>query len=367
MLSHFLQNTHIESAFDPEVGPCATPNRALTFSSFVSLFNNSDHSHTADVFRLGHALFDPLDLRLAPDIRSDIRNRVTALRRTDEFSSWLAQAVIPQVEEDLRSLPFADLTKQAFVHLTGNQIEKAVELLLSAGNVRLATLISQVPVDEILRADAETQLRIWQGEKVDALMSEDIRKMYALASGLTNYWEGSSRKEDVEPGKGLHWLRVVGLQLWFASLLDAPLKHTLGVYERLFKEDSRRAAPPTPWYSNIPAIGLTSIKDGLYLLMKLFISTSMTLESTLLPLAFSTSPRDNRIPWLIYVLLARCMRIREFLDPMILDDDDTEDIEPNIYSATAESLTIDYASQLEQEGNVQESAFVLLFLKDDIG
>ena len=61
------------------------------------------------------------------------------------------------------------------------------------------------------------------------------------------------------------------------------------------------------------------------------------------------------------------MRTREFLDPMILDEDDTEDYDPNIYSATAESLTIGYASQLEQEGNIQEAAFVLLFLKDEIG
>ena len=41
--------------------------------------------------------------------------------------------------------------------------------------------------------------------------------------------------------------------------------------------------------------------------------------------------------------------------------------DPVGYSQTANTLTLNFAAQLEQEGLVQEAAFVLLFLEDDIG
>ncbi len=97
----------------------------------------------------------------------------------------------------------------------------------------------------------------------------------------------------------------------------------------------------------------------------------MTLESTLTPLSYSSNPRDTKIPWLLYILLSRCLRLRDFTDRQLqgsLDDDESESSQQTDgVSQTAESLTINFASQLQQEGLVQEAAFVLLFLEDDKG
>lgn len=369
LLSHLLLNSRPTQ--DDSGVPYVAPNRTLTFASFASLFTLHDNSHAASVFRLGSALFDTLDLHLGNSVTPDIRNRVVALRRADALSAWLSRAVAPSVEQDLKAHASSDSARIAFLHLTGNQVEKAVDALTNGGNIRLATLIAQIPGDADFRDDVREQLQVWTEEKVDALMSEDVRKLYALAAGETDLLEGSSRSQDIEMTRGLDWLRIFGLQLWFSSLLDTPLRETFEVFEQLTKDTS--SATPKPWYSK--GTTTSQVTDGIFNLIKLALVPSMTLESALTTLSYSTNPRDTKIPWLLYILLSRCLRLRDFTDRQLqgsLDDDDDDessdsDRQTDGISQTAESLTINFASQLQQEGLVQEAAFVLLFLEDDKG
>lgn len=66
------------------------------------------------MFRLGSALFDPIDLHLhrskpetsktdQTSITPDIRNRVQLLRRKKALSNWLKEVVKPVVDNDLRT------------------------------------------------------------------------------------------------------------------------------------------------------------------------------------------------------------------------------------------------------------------------
>lgn len=370
LLQHLLSHTHIEQPSDDhDDTPFVQPNRDLTFSSFSSLFTTQDKSHCASVFRLGHALFDPLQLHLGERVPADIRNRVYDLRRSDALSAWLTRAVSSSVEQDIKAHASTDSARIAFLHLTGNQVEKAVECLTSGGNIRLATLISQVPGDIEFRADIRDQMQIWKDEKVDVHMNETVRKLYALAAGEAEFLQGSSKKEDTDITKGLDWLRVFGLQLWFSSFLDTPLRETFEVYEQLIKENVGKVAAPTPWYSKA-ALHTGVLTDGLFNLIKLSLPSSITLESALNPLSFSPNPRDYKVPWLLYILLSRCLRVRDFNDRLLSDamndeSDVTQEIEG--YSEVADALTVNFASQLQQEGLIQEAAFVLLFLEDAIG
>ncbi|TDL26378.1 hypothetical protein BD410DRAFT_881649 [Rickenella mellea] len=372
LLSHLLANTPITPASTDNHGiPYITHNRRLTFSSFSSLFETSDTSHVALLFHLGHALFDPLDLQLGANVNADIRHRVLSLRRSDALSSWLTRAVASKVESDIKSNTSADPARVAFLHMTGNQIEKAVEELTNCGDIRLATLVAQAPGDDEFRADIASQLRIWRDEKVDAFMSADIRKVYAILAGDVDVLEGSTHKEDVEIAKGLDWLRVFGLQLWFASFLDTPLQESFEVYEQQFQDNAGRIPRPAPWYIDNSHREETTVTDSLFSLMKLALSPSTTLESTLVPLGYGPNPRDYKLPWFIYVLLSRCMRVRDFTDREAIssrDDSESEsDKEEDGYSATSDALTANFAAQLEQGGHIQEAAFVLLFLEEDLG
>ena len=86
----------------------------LNFASFVPLFASTDASSLAPMFRLGSALFDPIDLHLnrskvetsttdQTSITPDIRNRVQLLRRKKALSNWLEEVVKPSVDSDLRT------------------------------------------------------------------------------------------------------------------------------------------------------------------------------------------------------------------------------------------------------------------------
>ena len=86
----------------------------LNFASFVPLFPSTDASSLASMFRLGSALFDPIDLHLngsgaetkkldQTSITPDIRNRVQLLRRKKALSNWLQEVVKPSVDNDLRT------------------------------------------------------------------------------------------------------------------------------------------------------------------------------------------------------------------------------------------------------------------------
>jgi nuclear pore complex protein Nup98-Nup96 len=93
--------------------PAPSPD-PLNFASFVPLFTSTDVFSLAPMFRLGSALFDPIDLHLnhsnsetnktdQTSITPDIRNRVQFLRRKKALSNWLKEVVKPIVDNDLRT------------------------------------------------------------------------------------------------------------------------------------------------------------------------------------------------------------------------------------------------------------------------
>ena len=93
--------------------PAPSPD-PLNFASFVPLFTSTNVSSLAPMFRLGSALFDPIDLHLnrsraetnktdQTSITPDIRNRVQLLRRKKALSNWLKEVVRPMVDNDLRT------------------------------------------------------------------------------------------------------------------------------------------------------------------------------------------------------------------------------------------------------------------------
>lgn len=116
LLQHHLSHTNItrDERGIPRAHPHAsssTPTQAariaqepLNFASFVSLLSLNDPSN--GIFRLGSALFDPIDLRLGQTKSNvfvpDIRNRVGILRRRAALSKWLEDVVKPNVDGDLR-------------------------------------------------------------------------------------------------------------------------------------------------------------------------------------------------------------------------------------------------------------------------
>ena len=388
LLSHHLTHTYIEP--DDEGVPFANPSLALSFSSFSALYSLNDKTFEASLFRLGNALFDDLDFRLADTVEDRVRNRVYTLRRRDELSIWLQNVVSPTVEAELREGISSDSSTEVYTWLTGNEVDKAAEAAISAGSVKLATLVAQAGGDDDFRADVLSQLKVWKEQRIDAHISEPTRKVYALLAGIIDVLEGSgsgpggARIEscpDVHISADLDWKRAFGLHLWFGQPIDSSIADVFDSYEAAWMEGRYSVAPPLPWYSenatsaelkkwNLPSIA-DHHPDALYSMIRLFADPSSSLATILAPLSFSASPVDYRLCWHLYVITSRCLRVRDFSDRgdtgLQFDPEENEDNRVEGHSPSADLLTNSYALQLEQLGMIQEAVFVLLHIEGSLG
>ncbi|KAJ7355529.1 nuclear protein 96-domain-containing protein [Mycena albidolilacea] len=391
LLQHQLSHSPID--FDDDDIPFANPSSTdLHFSSFAGLFPSTDHSFEASLFRLGSALFDSLNLRLGDSVTPDIRARISALRRKAALSAWLEDAVAPSVDADIRANPAAGPTAVAFMHLTGNQVDRASEVAVDGGYLKLATLISQAGGDFEFREDLKDQLEIWREQRIDMHIDESVRKVYALLAGIVDsVVEGSKgggqdKCPDVDITAGLDWKRVLGLHLWFSGLVDAPISHIFEAYSRLVNESppARKIAGPIPWYEETSTASKwrwklpspPSAPDALFSLIRLHAEPSCSLSHVLTPLSFGPSPLDSSLPWHLYIILSRCMRVRDFADrgdpgtrrtSSSSQDDDAQETAVEGHSPSADLLTSSYAFQLEEQGMLQEAVFVLLHLEGSAG
>ncbi|KAI0318527.1 nuclear protein 96-domain-containing protein [Amylostereum chailletii] len=383
LLTHHLSRSPILP--DEDGVPFANPSPDLSFASFASLFSSADHSFEALLFRLGHALFDDIQLHLHESVSVDVRNRIYAIRRKAALSSWLEEAVAPTVEAEVKRSMSASTAATTFTLLTGHQVEKACEASIAGGNVKLATLISQAGGDHTFVDDLRSQLQIWRDQRIDAHIDPDVRKVYALLAGVVDGLKGSNgtgteQCADISIVQGLDWKRVFGLHLWFAQPIDAPIADVFDAYEQQWKTMAEQSAPPIPWYSESPLSGPSLWKtpsgatppDALYNLIRLYADPACSLSAIFSPQSFGPSPLDFSLQWHIYILLSRCMGLRDLADR----DDPGEDMsagdsddEPRIegHSPSADLLASSFAHQLEQMDLIQEAAFVLLHIEGSAG
>ena len=303
----------------------------------------------------------------------------------------MQNVVSPTVEAELREGVSSDSSTEVFTWLTGNKVDNAVQAAISAGSVKLATLVAQAGGDDDFRADVLSQLKLWKEQRIDAHISEPTRKVYALLAGVTDVLEGSgsgpggARIEscpDVHISGDLDWKRAIGLHLWFGQPIDSSIADVFDSYEAAWMERRYSVAPPLPWYSENAAFAELKKKwnlpstaehhpDALYSMIRLFADPSSCLSTILTPLSFNASPVDYRLCWHLYIIMSRCLRVRDFLDRgdtgLQFDPQENEDHRVEGHSPSADLLTNSYALQLEQLGMIQEAAFILLHIEASLG
>lgn len=381
------QISHSTIELNDEGTPIAFPNRALTFSLFSSLLPDNEHSHEAQIWRQGIALFDPVSHVLS-SIPSLTKQRLIALQRRTALADWLATTVAPTVTTSLREKSSLTPAERAFIRLTGRQIEEATDAAAAEGDVHLAMLISQAGGDAEFRGDVENQLAIWSSEGVDKLVHESYRKCMAVLAGITCLWRPSRngnntyRASEINVVNGLDWKRAFGLMLWYGPGSEH-MEGFEGALERFEKNIGHNETPfPLLPYQKVNALrkapsssvaGLDSQTvaldeaDGSFELLRLA-AGQIPLERAIYPRAFSSSRLDYRITWHLYILLSRAMRIKDFSDRQNLDED-TISAESGVegHSNIADNVTCAYAAQLETLGQLQKAVFVLLHLEGHNG
>ncbi|KAG8988968.1 hypothetical protein FRB90_002464, partial [Tulasnella sp. 427] len=371
-----LQITDIET--DDDGVPVAVPKPDVRFGDYCKMFESEDRSMEASLWRLGAALFDPIDIQLKDDVSYDIRKTVEGLRYKTSLSDWLEKTVEPSVKRDLALQDHASGARRAFTMLTGHQVEQATETALNTGDLNLAMLISQAGGNDVFKSFLVTQLEQWKEGEMNSFMDPAYWNVVALLAGLHQTpvrSTGSRAAPDRDLFASLDWKRVFGLHLWYGTSLED--SHEAALQQALTTAPGLK---PRPWYEEEPpksqrlwkVASKAGTEDGLFQLIRLPMEPALQLDVVLSPRGFSPSPLDYRLPWHLYILLAVVLRQRDFGDRAEIgrgnmEDQDEMDNAPLGTSVLAQSVTLSYASQLESIGEKEKALFVLLHLEQAEG
>ncbi|KAL3511954.1 hypothetical protein ACH5RR_024671 [Cinchona calisaya] len=168
----------------------------------------------------------------------DVDLEALPLIRRAEFSYWLQESVCHRVQEEVSSLNETSDLEHIFLLLTGRQLDAAVELAASRGDVRLACLLSQAGGTTINRSNIARQLDIWKINGMDFSFIEEnrIRLLELLAGNIP------AALDDVK----IDWKRFLGLLMWYQLPPDSSLPVVFCTYQQLL--DNGKAPYPVPVY-----------------------------------------------------------------------------------------------------------------------
>ncbi|KAF8080371.1 hypothetical protein N665_0951s0008 [Sinapis alba] len=194
---------------------------------------------------------------------AEVDTEALPLVRRAEFSCWLQECVSHRVQEDVSDLNGSGYLKHLFFLLTGRELDSAVELAISKGDVRLACLLSQAGGSTVNRDDIMQQLHLWGRNGLDFnYIEKDRIKLYELLAGNIH-----DALQDIT----IDWKRFLGLLMWHHLPPDSSLPVIFRNYQLLL--DQGKAPWPVPIYIDEgPADGVvtnTNHSDLLYYLMLL--------------------------------------------------------------------------------------------------
>lgn len=168
----------------------------------------------------------------------DIDQEALQLIRRAEFSYWLQESVCHRVQEEVSSLIESNDLVHIFLLLTGRQLDVAVEMSASRGDVRLACLLSQAGGSTVNRSNIARQLEIWRINGLDFnLIEKDRIRLFELLAGNIH-----GALEDIN----IDWKRFLGLLMWYKLPPDTSLPIVFQTYQKLL--DDGRAPYPVPVY-----------------------------------------------------------------------------------------------------------------------
>ncbi|KAL7099626.1 hypothetical protein ACP275_09G096500 [Erythranthe tilingii] len=168
----------------------------------------------------------------------NVEDEALPLIRRAEFSYWLQESVYHRVQEEVSSLDELSDLEHIFLLLTGRQLDSAVVLAASRGDVRLSCLLSQAGGSHANRADIAHQLDLWRKNGLDFnFFEEDRVRLLELLSGNIH---GALR------GVKIDWKRFLGLLMWYQLPCDISLPDVFNTYQKLLNDGN--APYPVPVY-----------------------------------------------------------------------------------------------------------------------
>ncbi|KAL8800487.1 MAG: hypothetical protein Q9182_005159 [Xanthomendoza sp. 2 TL-2023] len=303
-------------------------------------------------WELASILFD----ELRPVDSGNAQNNKYEYRvRKDHLSAFWSSVCTEDAHQAVAIAPSAE--ERAFAHLTANDLVKACEVLLEAKDFRLATLIAQLPADQVMGEDMASQISAWRDLCVLSEVTEPVRALYELCAGNVCVCEG--KKGPVEDQAktfimsqrfGLDWKRAFGLRLWYATMSEESIEAAVKQYHDEIQSDE--PVKPVPSFADSAALDDddddASREDIHWGLLKLYAASKDALPSPpladiIMPRNLTSNPMDSRFSFQLYHALSHLLP--------------TSPSDPK-----ADHLIHDFATQLEAQGEWLWSIFILLHL-----
>ncbi|KAJ9092013.1 hypothetical protein QFC21_006993 [Naganishia friedmannii] len=322
---------------------------SLRFQHLTGLFAG-DKSHEAQAWRLGAALFDPIEAHPHEMKSDDLMIDMDAFSRKMAFSDWLESSVAPAVER--ADLNASEGPERVFALLCGHRLEAAVSHALHSGDLRLATLLGSIGNEETKTAMA-AQLDAWRKDKVDSHISKEYLRVYALLAGKADLMPEHGQ-DAIDITEGLDWLRAFALSFWYRTPLEQPIELAVETYQQRLEQVPSLPQPVLKHVSAYRAKQESRPEDALYSLIKIFCRQDRALDVLSDPAKFGKTAGEARVQWHVCDLLLNVLGYGSHED-----GERTRDLQ------AFDRLTVAYAAQLESADLWTSAVFVLLHLSEE--
>lgn len=342
ILSELLKQSDIELSTSGI--PHVKASNSLTASSMLT---NTMSQVERSLWHLACALFDPLNERTNESSREyDHAMNMRPSIRKKAVSSWLQTSVSDSVREEAAHATAPEET--ILCRLSGHQLDDACAAALSAGQVRLATLIPLAGGDRGTRQDLERQIDAWTKTEMLSYINLSYRQVYSLLGGdvskiLMSKHNSLSHMSFV---RTLDWQRTFGLYLWYGTSEESSIEGALRLYQ---------AAMPDMDLCSQPIIeqdAADSVLDVRYHLLNYFVDQQYDLRVFLDARTLKEDCWNNDITaWVLFRYLQR----KQAASPDFIS-----------YSVEQDQSVIAVCTQLEATGCWQWAVFVALHISSNV-
>jgi len=329
----------------PEVPRAITP-AELNFATLarVETGASSLDGQEKAVWELSSILFDPLEVaadELLDGMSEEQVEEFGPRLRLERLQIFWSHFITSTVDSQVKMTRSAE--EKALLLLVKNDVVTACQVLMDAGNVKLATLVAQLPGSETSREVMKQQVQMWHERKDWSEFSDAHKALYSIltgetctVSGLNGASEDRTQEFCLSERFGLDWRQSFSLCLHFGG--HETIDHAVSSYITSLKE-GREEVKPLPY-------GEASEGENTLLgLLRLQALKEAQVERLFDSATVSGSALNSRLAWQLATML-EAKDLCEFPEEKM------------------DALTLDFASQLESTGIWTKSAWVLLHLSE---
>lgn len=178
--------------------------------------------------------------------------------------------------------------KNLFNQLSVFKIQEAANLALDEHLPNLSLLISQLSLTNRTKSFLQEQIESWYTSMTANHISEDMKSIYLLLSGIPV-------KDEINIFKNVDWKRAFGMHLWYVCPAGAPVEVAIELYKEAFENKGYAELPNPPYRSSFEE---DNVFDVVYHVLMLYKTRVHRLSSVLNPATHTDDPLDYRLRYL---------------------------------------------------------------------